>query len=248
MKVIERFIPEERRPKYDLNGQQVEFKMVPEYITIHETANTAVGANDLAHANLQFNGNARDASWHFQIDEDSCYQSLPCNIAGMHAGDGWNGTGNRKSIAIEICVNKDGNYEKAIKNAADLVSQLMKQYNIPIEKVVPHRKWSGKNCPTKLLPRWDEFIRSIGKEELTNVIKYIYTGGHAHANLQKVHTYLFKAGHGFDVKRGADGSIIFLVGPYDTGARNYKDSMVELGKFDKHIKLLTREEAAEWRE
>lgn len=81
----------------------------------------------------------------------------------------------------------------------------------------------------------------------TNEIRYIYTGGHAYTNLMNVHSYLFKSGHGFDVKRGVDGSIIFLVGPYDTGAKNFKDSMAELGKFDNHIKLLTREQAAEWR-
>ena len=40
-------------------------KMNPEYITIHETDNTAKGANDEAHARLQYNGNSRQASWHF---------------------------------------------------------------------------------------------------------------------------------------------------------------------------------------
>jgi N-acetylmuramoyl-L-alanine amidase len=81
----------------------------------------------------------------------------------------------------------------------------------------------------------------------TPVIRYMYTGGYAYDNLQKVHTFLFKGAHGYDVKRGPDGSIIFLVGPFDTSAQNYRDCMAELGKFDSNIKLLTREEAAEWR-
>jgi N-acetylmuramoyl-L-alanine amidase len=81
----------------------------------------------------------------------------------------------------------------------------------------------------------------------TPVIRYMYTGGYAYDNLQKIHTFLFKGAHGYDVKRGPDGSIIFLVGPFDTSAQNFRDCMAELSKFDSNIKLLTREEAAEWR-
>jgi N-acetylmuramoyl-L-alanine amidase len=81
----------------------------------------------------------------------------------------------------------------------------------------------------------------------TPVIRYMYTGGYAYDNLQKVHTFLFKGAHGYDVKRGPDGSIIFLVGPFDTNAQNFRDCIAELSKFDSNIKLLTREEAAEWR-
>jgi N-acetylmuramoyl-L-alanine amidase CwlA len=164
MEIIQMLIPENVKPKYTVNGKKVTFKMVPEYITIHETANTAKGANDLAHANLQKNGNSRQASWHLQVDEDSCYQSLPFDEAGIHTGDGAYGDGNRKSIGMEICVNSDGDYEKSIRNAANIVAQLMKQFNIPLNKIVPHKHWSGKNCPTKLLPRWQEFI-NLCKEE-----------------------------------------------------------------------------------
>lgn len=78
-------------------------------------------------------------------------------------------------------------------------------------------------------------------------ISYIYTGGYAYDNLQKVHTFLFKGVHGYDVKRGPDGSIIFLIGPFDTSAQNFRDCMAELSKHDSNIKLLSREEAAEWR-
>ncbi|CAM3679430.1 hypothetical protein GCM10009865_47710 [Aeromicrobium ponti] len=166
MKIIHMFIPENKKPKYTVNGKKVTFKMNPEYITIHETANTAKGANDLAHAKLQANGNSRQASWHLQVDEDSCYQSLPFDEAGMHAGDGTFGDGNRKSIGIEICVNSDGNFEKSVQNAAIITAQLMKQFNIPIQKVVPHKHWSGKNCPTNLLKRWQGFINSCAEERI----------------------------------------------------------------------------------
>lgn len=217
MEIIQKIVPVERRPKFNLNGHLTEFKMVPEYITIHETANTAKGANDLAHANLQFNGNSRNASWHLQVDEDSCYQSLPFDVAGMHAGDGINGAGNRKSIAIEICVNSDGNYEQAVQNAADLTAQLMNQFNIPIEKVVPHKKWSGKNCPTKLLPRWNEFINMINKELEPMKLFSFYTGGYSSAELVEVHNYIKINKWDFTPERNANGDIMFNVGVFGEG-------------------------------
>lgn len=81
----------------------------------------------------------------------------------------------------------------------------------------------------------------------TGIIRYISTGGHAYANLQSVHTFLFEGQHGFDVKRGADGSVLFLVGPFDTGMANYAQCTAELAKYDKYMKHLTPGEAAEWR-
>jgi N-acetylmuramoyl-L-alanine amidase CwlA len=182
MNIIQMLIPEKVKPKYLVNGKHVTFPMAPEYITIHETANTAKGANDLAHANLQKNGNSRQATWHLQVDEDSCYQSLPFNEAGIHAGDGANGTGNRKSIGIEICVNSDGDFDKAVVNAAKVTAKLMTEFNIPSSKIVPHRHWSGKNCPTNLLKNgWKEFINlctlEVAKlERNKKELAYIKTG------------------------------------------------------------------------
>jgi N-acetylmuramoyl-L-alanine amidase CwlA len=37
----------------------------------------------------------------------------------------------------------------------------MKKYSIPISNVVPHKKWSGKQCPQEILPYWDQFINQI---------------------------------------------------------------------------------------
>src|SRR4051812_44950836 len=81
--------------------------MTPKYITVHETDNTAAGANAYAHARLQYNGNSRTASWHYTVDDHEIWQSIPDNEVAWHAGDGGNGTGNRESLAVEICVNSD---------------------------------------------------------------------------------------------------------------------------------------------
>ncbi len=117
------------------------------FITIHETANTRVGANAEMHAQLQLNGFT--ASWHWQVDDKQAIQSFPHTVRCWHAGDGA-GNGNFNSIGVEICVNSDGDFAQAVRNAAMLVRKIMKDESIPIENVVQHNRWSGKNCPTNL--------------------------------------------------------------------------------------------------
>ena len=47
--------------------------------------------------------NQEQKSWPFSVDENGAVQGLPINRNGWHAGDGGDGDGNRKGIAIEIC-------------------------------------------------------------------------------------------------------------------------------------------------
>lgn len=112
------------------------------YITIHETANVAPGANAQAHANLQSNGNPREASWHYQVDDKQIIQSFPDSAICWHAGKG-----NAQSIGIEICVNADGDFAKAVENAVALVKTLIARYNLNASRVVQHNFWTGKDCP-----------------------------------------------------------------------------------------------------
>src|SRR5699024_2831878 len=105
------------------------------YITIHETANLSKGAGAQAHANLQTKG--YNASWHYQVDDKNIIQSFPDNVKCWHAGDG-QGKGNTQSIGIEICVNSDSDYKKAVSNAVGLVQYLMDKHNIPVDRVVQH--------------------------------------------------------------------------------------------------------------
>ncbi|UTX10563.1 N-acetylmuramoyl-L-alanine amidase [Bacillus altitudinis] len=133
--------------------------MKPLYITVHNTANTSKGADAASHANF-VKRSSTAVSWHYTVDENVIYQHLPLNENGWHAGDG-RGTGNMKSIGIEICENADGNFEKAVENAQWLIRQLMQDQGIPLANVVPHKHWSGKECPRKLLNRWDSFKAGI---------------------------------------------------------------------------------------
>ena len=143
------------------------YKNSIKFITIHNTGNSGVGANAKANANYMKSSTAINApvSWHYTVDDKQIYQSLPDNETAWHCGDG-NGanSGNMTSIGIEICMNKDGNYEKAELNACELVASLLKKYNLNIDKVVQHNKWSGKNCPQVIRGKvdgWSNFIKNV---------------------------------------------------------------------------------------
>lgn len=153
------------------------------YITIHETGNRKRGANAQAHAQLQQKG--FHASWHWQVDDQVAIQSYPHTVQCWHAGDG-EGTGNLASIAIEICVNEDGDYHQAIQNAILLTKHIMKEEHIPASRVVQHHHWSRKDCPEFLRSgkkgvNWGQFKQQIqsGGSHIHNTdqtIKFGHTG------------------------------------------------------------------------
>lgn len=154
MKIIKDFIPlgQPNRP-----GR----KNTKEYITIHETGNRNKGADGDNHAAYLKSDAAGTTSWHYTVDDgENIYQHLPDDEVGYHAGDGAYGPGNCTSIGIEICVNPDGNFEKAKENAAWLVRYLRDEHGIPQHKVVQHNKWTGKNCPQTIRETgtWDDFL------------------------------------------------------------------------------------------
>ncbi len=103
-------------------------------------------------------------SFHIAVDDKEAVQGLPLERNAWACGDG-NGSGNRKSISVEICYSLSGGdrYYKAENNAAIVVAGLMKQYNISISKVRTHQSLSGKYCPHRMLAegRWNSFIERV---------------------------------------------------------------------------------------
>jgi N-acetylmuramoyl-L-alanine amidase len=147
------------------NGNRPGYPMEPEYITVHDTGNSNIGADALNHGSCVKNPSFA-ASWHFTVDDKRIVQHLPTNENGWHAGDGKNGTGNRKSIGIEICMNQDGNRAAAEALTAKLIAYLMWKFDIGIEKVKQHNNWSGKDCPQVIRARsngWTNFIAEVKK-------------------------------------------------------------------------------------
>lgn len=141
------------------------------YITIHDTGNTSRGANALNHA--KFINNGSSSTWHYTVDDKQVVQHFPDNIQCWHAGDG-KGKGNTESIGIELCINSDGNFSKTVDNAVDLVVYLIKKHNIPVDRVVQHNKWSGKNCPNSLRNNthgiiWYDFVNKVKSKQGSEV-------------------------------------------------------------------------------
>ncbi|MCU5097265.1 N-acetylmuramoyl-L-alanine amidase [Bacillus wiedmannii] len=136
------------------------YTMNPEFITVHNTYNDATAENEVAYMIR----NDNKVSFHIAVDDKEAIQGIPLERNAWQTGDG-NGNGNRKSIGVEICYSLSGGnrYYKAEDNAAIVVAQLMKQYNIPISKVHAHQSWSGKYCPHRMLAegRWNNFIERV---------------------------------------------------------------------------------------
>ncbi|WP_366561793.1 N-acetylmuramoyl-L-alanine amidase [Bacillus velezensis] len=138
--------------------------MTPEYITIHNTANDASAANEISY----MTGNSESTSYHFAVDDKEVIQGIPLDRNAWHSGDGTNGTGNRKSIGVEICYSKSGGarYQAAEALAIKFVAQLLKERGWGIDRVRKHQDWSGKYCPHRILSegRWNEVKAAIDAE------------------------------------------------------------------------------------
>lgn len=137
-------------------NQRTGIAMNPAYSTWHDTGNPGKGANAESHARWMAlgcpdeNGNPTQTGWHFTVDDGKAIQHIPLNEVAWHAGDGYNGPGNRTSIAIEECVNSDRDAAKTRRNAAELHAFLIKNLKLQggtINALVQHNRWSGKNCP-----------------------------------------------------------------------------------------------------
>jgi N-acetylmuramoyl-L-alanine amidase len=136
--------------------------MTPQWITIHNTDNTSVTAE--SHARYLLDGSGgRQASWHYTVDDKSIFQHLRDNEQGWHSGDG-TGAGNATSIGIEVCMYLKMNTERCWRNAVWLVASLLTRHKLSVDRVVPHKKWSGKKCPSQILPYWDKFVQMVRDE------------------------------------------------------------------------------------
>lgn len=124
--------------------------MAPEWATVHNSGSGKATAQNLSDYINRLNSYK---SWHISIDEKTIIQQLPLNEIGWANGDGPNGPGNRTSISIEVC-ERDGANRVAILFIIDLLRAL----NLPLTKIATHQIWSGKYCPSQILPIWNKFM------------------------------------------------------------------------------------------
>lgn len=146
-KIVNMWLPSS---KYSIKAP---YAMKPEYITVHNTGNTASARNEATY----HNNNNNQVSYHVAIDDKEAIQLIPFNRNAWHAGDG-QGNGNMKSIGIEICYSMDNGYsgakseryKKAEDNAALYIAHVLKQYGWGMGRLKRHYDWSGKDCPHKM--------------------------------------------------------------------------------------------------
>lgn len=130
------------------------------FVTIHNTSNPNSGADADAHSRfvrekgfyILASGKRNDVSWHYTVDDTKVIKHLPVNERAIHAGKG-----NANSIAIEICMHAENDQAAADLRAAKLVAVLMHDLGISKENIKSHQFWTGKQCPTLLLAKFDEF-------------------------------------------------------------------------------------------
>ena len=135
-------------------------KRIIKYIVIHETDNFEKGTTAANHAMFLKENNTSSTSWNYTVDDKEIYHHIPDDEKANHAGEH---NGNEYGIGIELCVNKEGNFEKTFDNATKLVAYLLKSYDLEIEAVKTHHDFSGKDCPHKILKnnRLEEFKKKV---------------------------------------------------------------------------------------
>ncbi len=135
-------------------------KRIIKYIVIHETDNFENGVGAYNHATFLKNNNKSPTSWHYTVDDKEIYHHIPDDERANHAGDK---EGNDYGIGIELCVNKDGDFNQTFDNATKLVSYLLKSYNLDISAIKTHHDFTGKECPHNILKsnRLGEFKEKV---------------------------------------------------------------------------------------
>jgi len=136
------------------------------YVVIHETANHDIGSDAAAHNEFLHSSVQKEVqlSWHYTVDDTEIYHHLPDDEIAWHAGDRLKRKGgNACGIGVEICVNEDGDYGKAVQNAAKLTANLLKVYDLKLEDVKQHYDFSGKNCPQTIRREetWQDFLNQV---------------------------------------------------------------------------------------
>ncbi len=184
LKINTDHIMQETDPYFGIKAKYVMYNVVA--ITNHNTANVASAVNEIEYMKV----NPADkyyVSFHYAVDDQEAVQGLPLDRAGWHASDGELGTGNRSTIAVEMCYSYvhptddseaakavaeakwqkqyKAKFEKAMANAAELNAMLLKKYfgKCDLTKVTKHQDWGQKKCPHRILDNygWDYFLNLV---------------------------------------------------------------------------------------
>lgn len=133
-----------------------------EYIVIHYVGAVSSAKNNT----IYFKDAYRGVSAHYFVDDNSIWQCVEEKDRAWHCGAViyYNKARNDNSIGIEMCCFMNNGKldisDKTIANAIELVKDVMKRYNIPVENVVRHYDVTHKKCPAPFVDdvsRWEDF-------------------------------------------------------------------------------------------
>lgn len=171
----------------------------PAYVVIHETDNWDRGADAKRHAMAMQNGNLA-GTVHYYVDSESVCQTLSHEDGAWAVGDGGGryGITNHNSINIEICVNPESDYYRAVDRTEQLAAMLLKQYGWGTDRLKRHYDASRKECPRRILKEglWDSFVKKT-EEYMGDSVKP-----------QPEHRYSFKPE---SIKEGNKGTSVLLL-------------------------------------
>lgn len=126
-------------------------------ITIHNNGNKNSTPNNERDWLLN-SGNTRIASWNECIGSDGSVVAIPWGEESYHSNTS---NGNSTSYSIEIC---EKDFDKVYPLATKRIADLLFDNGLEVKDVTTHSRWSGKNCPSLLLPIWSKFIADISYE------------------------------------------------------------------------------------
>lgn len=178
-------------PCHITNYRKIRKKAI-RYIVIHY-----VGATGSAKQNAMYYHTAANvgASAHYFVGNKSengaVYQSVEDNYCAWHCGSEngkyYSDCRNDSAIGIEMCCHKDINGgwyfdEITVKNTVELVKELIKRHNIPIENVIRHDDVTHKCCPApyvKYPDLWEKFKCEVVKmRELESINDIVWELAH----------------------------------------------------------------------
>ena len=170
-----------------------------EYIVMHYVGAVSTARNNANYFKKKYRG----ASAHYFVDDNEIVQVVDDKDISWHCGADkyYNEARNTNSIGVEMCCyKKDGKLDisdKVVDNAIELVKELMKKYNIPVQNIVRHYDVTHKVCPAPFVndeSRWNKFKEQLGQaKKNTNVLEW-----------QKVMSKTYKCGLVEDNSYGPD--------------------------------------------
>lgn len=143
--------------KYDLKVPVESCAKDMKYIVVHNTANDASAANEVAYMIR----NDSSTSFNAAVDDKEIVIGIPLNRGAFAAGQR---DGNAHGIHIEICYSLSGGtrFDKAENNAAEYIAKLLKERGWDISHVKKHQDFDGKYCPHRTLDKgWQRFLNMV---------------------------------------------------------------------------------------